>query len=150
VGIVLSVWGGLKRHRVLGVVVPMALAGAATVWFGTTGSLYMAAASAFIVRGHFPLVGAHSNAIWQMMTPREKQGRVFAVRRVIGQGSAPLATAFAGWAGSQFNPGTVVAVLGAVMMLFSIAQLFNPTLRGVEEQELRDSPHIDEVGEELA
>jgi hypothetical protein len=56
------------------------------------------------------------------------------VRRLIAQFTWPLSTALAGWAGGRFNPGTVIAVLGIVLTVFCIAQLFNPYLLQVENK----------------
>jgi hypothetical protein len=73
-------------------------------------------------------------AICRRQTPRELQGRVFSVRRLIAQFTGPLATALAGWLGGRFDPGLVTAVLGAVWVVFCIGQLFNPHLLRVEDK----------------
>lgn len=132
-GIVVSAWGGLKRNRVYGVVVPMIFAGAAQVIFGLSPWLYLTAAMGLITSAHVPIVAAHSHAIWQSQVPPELQGRVFAVRRIIAQFTAPLMTAVAGFLGGAFNPGTVVSVMGFGMLLFATFQLFNPHLLRVEQ-----------------
>jgi hypothetical protein len=133
-GFLISAWGGLKTRRVLGVVAPMIVAGVAQAALGLTPMLYLAAAMYFIMDGMTPFMNAHSQAIWQTQTPRELQGRVFAVRTMIAWVTIPLSTVLAGWAGGAFRPGMVVAVLGGVMALFCMAQLFNPTLRRVEDK----------------
>ncbi len=92
----------------------------------------------FIDRGMVPIMNSHSQTIWQTQTPRELQGRVFSVRRLIAQFTWPLSAALAGWAGGRFDPGTVVAVLGAVLVVFCIAQLFNPYLMRVEDKAMLD------------
>ncbi len=134
-GILISVWGGLKRRRVYGVVVAMIIAGLAQVIYGFSGLLYLTAAMAFIDQGMIPIMNAHSQAIWQAQTPHELQGRVFAVRRVIAQFTWPLSTALAGWVAGLFNPGWVMGSLGVVLVLFCVAQLFNPYLLRVEDKE---------------
>jgi hypothetical protein len=133
-GFAMSAWGGLRSRRVYGVLVPLIIAAAAQVVFGLTGLLYVAAAAAFLMTAMTPILNAHSQTIWQTQTPRELQGRVFSVRRVIAQFSTPLGTIMAGLAGGAFNPGLVIAVLGAVMGLFCVAQLFNPALLRVEDK----------------
>jgi hypothetical protein len=45
-----------------------------------------------------------------------------------------LSTALAGLVGGRLNPGLAIAVLGAVLLLFCIAQLFNPALLRVEDK----------------
>jgi len=133
-GVFISVWGGLKHGRIYGVLLPMIVSGIAEVFFGLSGLVYFSAAMAFIFDAMTPILNAHSQAIWQKQTPRELQGRVFAVRRVIAQFTFPLSTALAGLAGGLFNPGLVVAVLGAILVVFCVVQLFNPYLRRVEDK----------------
>ena len=59
--------------------------------------------------------------------------------RVIAQFTWPLSTALAGLAGGLFNPGVVIAALGGFLVLFCVAQLFNPYLRRVEDKDWLDS-----------
>jgi DHA3 family macrolide efflux protein-like MFS transporter len=135
-GIVIStVWGGLKRRRVYGVVIPMVVAGLANLAYGTTSLLYVGAALAFLAGTHAPIANAHSQAIWQTQVPFELQGRVFSIRRVIAQFTAPLMTGLLGWAAGVFNAGTLMAVMGGAMALFALVQCFNPLLIRVEEKE---------------
>ncbi len=133
-GVLISTWGGLKRRRVIGVLIPMIIGGVAQVAFGLSPFIYVSAALCIFISGVTPIMNAHSQAIWQTQTPRELQGRVFSVRRVIAQFTWPLSTALAGVAGGLFNPGLVVAVLGGILVLFCVAQLFNPTLLRVEDK----------------
>lgn len=134
-GLFISSWGGLKRRRVYGVLVPMLVASVAEVAFGLSSALALSVAMVFVLDGMIPLLNAHSQAIWQAQTPRELQGRVFAVRRVIAQFTWPLSTALVGVAAGFFNPGWVIAALGGFMVAFCIAQLFNPHLLRVEDRE---------------
>jgi len=84
-------------------------------------------------------MNAHSQAIWQIQTPRELQGRVFSVRRLIAQFTSPLGVALAGWVGGQFDPGLVIAILGIMLLIFSTAQLFNRSLLRVEDKAWLDA-----------
>lgn len=133
-GVFISTWGGLRSRRVYGVVVAMIVAGFATMLFGLSSVLYLSAALIFCSFAMIPVMNAHSQAIWQTQTPRELQGRVFSVRRLIAQFTWPLSTAIAGWVGGVFDPGMVVAVLGGVLVVFCIGQLFNPYLLRVEDK----------------
>jgi MFS transporter, DHA3 family, macrolide efflux protein len=92
----------------------------------------------FFLVGLVPIMNSHSQTIWQSQVPRELQGRVFAVRRVIAQFSAPVSTLLAGLAGAQFNPGIILAILGTITVVFSIGQLFNPYLLKVEDKKFLD------------
>lgn len=138
-GLFISAWGGLKTKRVYGVVVPLILASLAQIAFGLSSWLYVSAAMVFILDAMVPIMNSHSQTIWQTQTPRELQGRVFSVRRLIAQFTWPVSAALAGWAGGRFDPGAVVAVLGAVLMLFCLGQLFNPYLLNVENKAMLDA-----------
>lgn len=139
-GVFISAWGGLKRRRVVGVIVSLIISGIAQIIFGLSAWFFVAAAMLFIAEGMIPIMNSHSQTIWQTQTPRELQGRVFSVRRLIAQFTWPLSTAFAGWAGGVFDPGMVIAVLGVVLTVFCVAQLFNPYLLRVE-----DKPYLEEL-----
>jgi MFS family permease len=138
-GLLVSAWGGLKKRRIYGVLVPMIIGGVAQIIFGFSPLLFLSAVTAGIVTGMVPILNAHSQSIWQTQTPRELQGRVFSVRRVIAQCTWPLSTALAGLAGGFFNPGLVIAALGGFLVIFCVAQLFNPYLRRVEDKDWLDS-----------
>jgi DHA3 family macrolide efflux protein-like MFS transporter len=133
-GFLISAWGGLKTRRVYGVIVPMLVVGLAQLVLGLSPFLYLTAAMAFIIDSMSPIMNAHSQAIWQTQTPRELQGRVFAVRTMIAWVTIPLGTVVAGWVGGVFNPGVAVAALSAFLVLFCVAQLFNPVLLRVEDK----------------
>jgi hypothetical protein len=132
-GIFISTWGGLKRGRVYGVLVPMIVSGVAQVVFGLSSLVYLTAAMYFVHVATFPVMGAHSQTIWQSQTPRALQGRVFAVRRMLAQFTRPLSTLVAGITGGIFNPGMVMAVIGVAFVGFCVVQLFNPHLVRIEE-----------------
>ncbi len=133
-GFFISAWGGLKSKRVYGVVVPMIVGGIVQMVFGLSPLLYLTAAMAFFRSAMSPISNAHSQAIWQAQTPHELQGRVFAVRRLIAQFTFPLGTALGGWAAGVFDVGWVTAALGALLVVFCLAQLFNPYLLRVEDK----------------
>jgi hypothetical protein len=105
---------------------------------GLSSWFYFVAAMAFCAHLLLPLMNAHSQTIWQTQTPRELQGRVFAVRRLIAQISWPLSTALAGVFGGLFNPGAVIAVLGGILVVFCVGQMFNPYLLRVEDKAFLD------------
>ncbi len=138
-GTLISTWGGLKRRRVYGVLVPIIIAASAMIGLGLSAGLYMAAITIFVSSAMIPLMNAHSQTIWQVQTPRELQGRVFAVRRVIAQFTSPLGVAMAGLVGGQLDPGSFIAVLGTIMLIFSAVQLFNPYLLRVEDKAWLDA-----------
>ena len=132
-GIAVSVWGGLKRKRVYGVIVAMLIAAGAEIILGLSSMLYLTAAMLFIVAAAIPIMNAHSQTIWQTQTPRELQGRVFAARRLVARFTWPLGAAFAGWVGGRFSPGLVLAAMGAIFLAATLPQLINRALLRVED-----------------
>ncbi len=138
-GLLISTWGGLKTGRVYGVLVPILISAVGAVVYGLTPVLYVAAAMALIRALMMPVMNSHSQSIWQAQTPPEAQGRVFAVRRLIAQCTAPLGTAIAGWVGGVFDAGAIIAVLGAALAVFTAAQFFNSALLRVEDKDWLDS-----------
>jgi hypothetical protein len=132
-GVLVTATGGLKRRRVLGVLLPLAASSVAQIVFGLTGLVYLAAAASAVRVFGGPTANVHSQTIWQSKTPREMQGRVFAVRRVVAQFTWPLGTALSGWAGARLGPGPAVTLFGIVSLAYFAAQFLNPTLLRVEE-----------------
>ncbi len=137
-GLIMSIWGGLKGRKIYGVVVPILVAGVVQLAFGLSPFIFLTAAMNFLYVGLVPIMNSHSQTIWQTQTPRALQGRVFSVRRVIAQFSSPLGVTLAGVTGGLFNPGIVLAVLGVLIVVFCIGQLFNPYLLHVEDKSRMD------------
>ena len=104
--------------------------------YGLSPLLLISAAAAFLGAAMHPILNAHSQSIWQSQTPRELQGRVFSIRRLIAWAIMPMSTASAGALAGVLDPGTVFASLGLIWLLFCVAQLFNPYLLRVEDSAL--------------
>jgi len=133
-GVLISAWGGLKRRRVYMVLGGIMAVGGLVALIGLSESFLLVGIFSFLTAFVLPITNAHSQAIWQSITPRELQGRVFAVRRVIAQCAGPVSTALAGFLGGAFNPGTVLAVMNLVLVIFMIFQFFNPIFLKVEDK----------------
>ena len=108
--------------------------GIVQIIYGMSLLVMISAAAAFVGAAMGPLLNAHSQSIWQSHTPRELQGRVFSIRRLIAWTILPASTAVGGTLAGLFNPGYVLAILGVIYALFSAAQLFNPYLLRVEDK----------------
>ncbi len=145
-GFIVSAWGGLKRRRVYGVLVPLILSGVAQIVFGATHWLYLAAAAAFFLEGFVPVMNSHSQTIWQIQTPREMQGRVFSVRRLIAQFTWPLSSFMMGALASRFEPGYIIIVLGIILAAWCVAGLFNPYLMRVEDRDWIEAQALKNAG----
>ena len=113
----------------------MIIEGAMTVLFGFSNLIFLSCIVTGIGAGMTPILNAHSQTIWQTQTPRELQGRVFSVRRLIAQFSWPASSFLMGALASQFEPGTILMALGAVLVVWCVIGLFNPYLRKVEDKD---------------
>jgi MFS family permease len=116
-GLFMSAWGGLKRAQALGVLVPMMLSGVAQAVYGMSRLFLLSAAMTLVFSTASPILNAHSQSIWQTNTPPEMQGRVFAVRRLVAQGTGPVGLLIAGLLGGLANPGYVMTVLGLLLVV---------------------------------
>lgn len=95
-GLLLSTWGGPKR-RVHGVLLGMfasSLLGQVLMGVGQTVPIWLIAA--FFLAFFIPVLNGSNQAIWQAKVPPDIQGRVFSVRRLIAQVTAPVAMLIAG------------------------------------------------------
>ena len=95
-GLLLSLWGG-PRRRIHGVLLGMAgygLLGTLPLGLGPSQPWWMA--GAFVGSFIIPVLNGSNQAIWQAKVPPDVQGRVFAARRFIAQGTAPLAMVVVG------------------------------------------------------
>jgi predicted MFS family arabinose efflux permease len=119
-GLVLSAWGGPKR-RVHGVLIGMILSSLLGIFVvGLGRSLPVWVTGAFLYLFFIPILNGSNQAIWQSKVAPDVQGRVFAVRRLIAQISAPLAMVLGGpLADFVFTPamqpgGALVPLLGNI------------------------------------
>jgi MFS family permease len=124
---------------------------------GLTHSVWVVMAGMFGILGGYSVINAVTATLWQLKTPTEVQGRVFAVRRMISWSSQPFAYACAGLlaqyvatplvTGDGALAGTVGRVTGdgqvggiALLFLFSAVLLLGtqlllwlrPAVRNVE------------------
>ncbi|MBI5051685.1 MAG: MFS transporter [Chloroflexi bacterium] len=145
-GVAISMWGGLKKNRVYGVLTPMIFAGIALMVTGASPWLFLTAAALAFSQGLVPFMNAHSQTIWQTQVPRELQGRVFSVRRLIAQFSWPASTLIMGALASRFEPGLLVMALGLIFALAAASGLINPYLRRVEDKEWIEAQALKNMG----
>lgn len=120
-GVLLSIWGG-PRRRVHGVLLGMALS--SLLGLGLLGlgrGVVLWAAGGFFSMFFIPIINGSNQAIWQAKVAPDVQGRVFAVRRLIAQVTAPLAFILAGpLADRVFEPamtpgGALQPLLGGLL-----------------------------------
>ena len=86
----------------------MLVAGIVQVVYGLSPLVVISAMAAFVGAAMGPVLNAHSQSIWQSHAPRELQGRVFSIRRLIAWTILPISTALGGIVAGLFNPGYVL------------------------------------------
>lgn len=156
--LVMTVTGG-PRPRIHGVLGFGLLFGLALAIAGLRPDPLLIGTGLFLAMFGAPLINGSSQAIWQVKVPPDVQGRVFAVRRLIAQLTAPLGMLIAGpLADFVFRPllveggplaGSVGRVLGtgpgrgigliylslsALPILASLWGYARPGVRRVEEE----------------
>jgi DHA3 family macrolide efflux protein-like MFS transporter len=94
-GIVMSLWGGPQR-RVIGILAGVFVFGAFIVLLGLRPSIPLIAMGAFGAHFTFPFINSNEQVIWQSRVAVAMQGRVFALRQMIGRAAQPLAFLIAG------------------------------------------------------
>jgi DHA3 family macrolide efflux protein-like MFS transporter len=93
--IIVSAWGGPKR-QIHGVLIGLLLGSFGLAIQGLGQELIVWSLGGFIIFFFLPMANASLQSIWQSKTPPDVQGTVFAARRLIGQGSLPIALLLAG------------------------------------------------------
>jgi DHA3 family macrolide efflux protein-like MFS transporter len=161
--LVMSTWGGPPR-LIYGVFAFQFLDGLCILVAGLRSSVPLVALSTFLFFFGSPIINACSQVIWQRKVAPDVQGRVFALRRMIGWSSTPLAYSIAGLlADKVFEPlmapkgslalsigqligvgpgrgiGLLFIIIGILTMLATIAAYQYSPLRLVEEDEPADA-----------
>ncbi len=156
---VMSAWGG-PRRRVYGVLGAGIWMGAMLLFLLLPASLTLIAVTGFFSMLVLPIMNGSSQALWQSKTEPDLQGRVFSVRRMLAQFTAPVAILLAGplvdqvfgpslmpggalsntligdWVGVGPGRGLALffAVVGVLVLLISFVSLGNPRLRNVQDE----------------
>jgi len=144
----MSVWGG-PRRRMRAVVAFTFVSGIALFMGVLPATVPRIATSAALFLFCTPLVTGCTLAIWQSVVPIEVQGRVFALRRMIGLSALPMGNLLAGplaehvfGAGLGGAPGyglgLFLALLGCVRVATAVAAHLHPALQRVEDDTERD------------
>jgi len=107
-GFVLTAWGG-PRKKITGVLLGWILFGVFGLsMFGLARTIPIWLAASFLGMLVNPMLNGSNQAIWQAKVSPEVQGRVFSVRRLIAQITAPISMAAAGpLADNVFEPAMI-------------------------------------------
>lgn len=157
-GLIMTAWGGGTRHMrtILGL---SPLLGIALLLVGVRPSVALIAAGMFSFFLIVPVINGSSQIIWQSKVEPGVQGRVFATRRLIAQGTLPLAYLISGpLADRVFGPllavdgplapslgpllgtgpgrgiGLVFLTMGAVIFACTVVARTLPRFTGLEEE----------------
>lgn len=156
--LLMSGWGGPKR-RVMGVILGDVVLSTGLILMGLRPNLVLVTIAAFIGFFAIPLANGSSQALWQAKVEPDIQGRVFAVRRFLAQGTTIVSLLAAGpLLDNVFEPllaedgslassvGSVIGtgagrgaaffmiILGLVGIASSIVAYLYPTLRNLEDE----------------
>lgn len=93
--VVMSIWGGPKR-RMFAVLGSGFFTGFCVIALGAQPSLTLIGISGFLMMISVPIFNGNSRAMWQTKVAPDIQGRVFSVRRVIGQFTFPISALISG------------------------------------------------------
>jgi MFS transporter, DHA3 family, macrolide efflux protein len=103
--ILMSVWGGPKRHRVGFLILFIFLASLGYLVAGSSPTVAAICAGFFILLFFIPFGSSTSSALFALKVAPDVQGRVFATRSMISQSMMPLAFVLSGvLADNVFNP----------------------------------------------
>jgi len=174
-GILMSVWGGPKR-RTNGVFMGMffsAVLGHLVLGFGQ--SVVFWSLGAFMMMFFIPIVNGSNQSLWQSKVQPDLQGRVFSVRRLIAQITAPigmlmvgpladnifepammtdgsLAPIFGSWVGVGEGAGMalMLVIAGVLSAISGLCGYILPVVRNAEDilPDHDDKPKIDRVVED--
>lgn len=95
-GVLLTTWGGPRKriHGVLGGMILISIF--STILMGLGQKIPVWAVASFMGAAIIPILNGSNQAIWQAKVAPDLQGRVFSVRRLIAQITAPVAMLLAG------------------------------------------------------
>jgi MFS transporter, DHA3 family, macrolide efflux protein len=156
--LLMSAWGGPSR-RMLGILGFSPLLGMALLVIGTGRSMPAIAAGVFLMYFLVPIINGSDQALWQSKVEPDVQGRVFAMRQVFSQFTAPLSYFLAGpLADRVFEPlllpggpladsagqflgvgegrgiGLQFVVMGVLLTAAALAGLAYPPLRQLDDE----------------
>jgi DHA3 family macrolide efflux protein-like MFS transporter len=130
--IAISMWGG-PRRRIMLILGFGAMQGIIAIVVGWQTSVATLMFGAFSYVFLFPIVGAACSSLWQTKVPNELQGRVGAVRMMVFNVVRPLSFFLAGILSDHvFGPRVLVAIMGGVTVLGTIAAYAYPRIRQLE------------------
>lgn len=156
--LLLSIWGGPKRNRVLAIIGFIALSSLGFFIGGLQPQMVWVGTGLFVLMFFVPFGSGTSAAIFAAKVQPEVQGRVFAMRGMISQSVMPIAFVLSGvLADRVFNPllvaggplaetivgrtlgvgpgrgiGLMMIISGMIVIVISLLAYANPRIRNIE------------------
>ena len=119
-GVFLSMWKG-NRRRMNGILTALTVAGMAAILMGVWENPWTIGLGVFLTGLSFVLISGLNQVIWQVKSPPDIQGRLFALMGTLAVGGQSLGILFAGpLAGKVFQPmlepgGSLADSIGALI-----------------------------------
>jgi MFS transporter, DHA3 family, macrolide efflux protein len=157
--ILMSVWGGPKQNRILGILGFVSILSFCLIFMGGSASITLITAGGFVGFFCVPIINGCSQAIWQTKVAPDVQGRVFAVKKAVAWASRPIAYLVAGaLADKVFEPlmtenqaftktvgsiigvgkgrgiGLIFIITGLLTLLLTVVAYQYPRLRCLEKE----------------
>lgn len=158
--LIISVWGGPKKHRMALVIGSMAIMAMGFIVVGIHSGVLFVGAGYFLALFVLPIGSSISRAITQAKVAPEVQGRVFAIRGMISQALMPFAFLISGpLADKVFEPmmqpggalangivgqllgtgvgrgiGFMFVIAGSLLLVVSGIAALNPHIRNLERE----------------
>jgi len=137
-GIAVSALGLQAKRKTMVMAACLVVLGLGQTIAGLATSVTMLAVGMFVGELLVAPLNTASYTLWQSLTPPHMLARALSTRRFIAQSAFPIGTAIAGWLAVAVEPWIVVTASGAVLAIYSAAQLMTPGFRTLEER-MRDA-----------
>lgn len=134
-GLLLSVWGGFNRHKIVTSMLSLALTGAAVLMVGLApGNLFVLALAGNALNGLLnPLVNGPLFALLQDTVAPDMQGRVFSLVGSLAGAMSPLGMALAAPVADHLGIQVWWWIGGAFCLVMGISMFFIPAVMGIEK-----------------
>jgi MFS family permease len=133
-GIAVSVLGIRARRKSMVMAACLVVLGLGEVIAGMATTVWGLALGMFVGELLVAPLNTASYTLWQSLTPPHMLARALATRRFIAQSAWPIGTMVAGWLAVVVEPWLVLALSGAVLALYSLAQMASPGFRSLEDR----------------
>jgi MFS family permease len=133
-GIAVSVLGIRARRKSMVMAACLVVLGLGEVLAGLATTVWGLALGMFVGELLVAPLNTASYTLWQSLTPPHMLARALATRRFIAQSAFPVGTVITGWLAVAVEPWRILTLSGAVLALYSLAQMASPGFRSLEDR----------------